>query len=65
MNVLCTFNLGRLSTRISFVTLRKIILPEIGFCKIESMWINFWKFRGFLVNLRKFDFIKLVLFPDP
>ena len=53
MNVLCTFNLGRLSTRISFVTLRKIILPEIGFCKIESYVDQFLEISRFFSRSAK------------
>lgn len=62
MKALCIFNLGRVSTGIYFVTLRKLIFSEISFYEINFVVLNFRKFHSLLATRRKLFPVKFVLF---
>lgn len=62
MKALCIFNLGRVSTGIYFVTLRKLIFSEISFYEINFVELNFRKFHSLLATRRKLFPVKFVLF---
>ena len=61
-DTLCTFNLGHMSTGISFITLMNLIFRKRSFGEIDLC--ELWEFHGLLANLQMFISEKFVIFSD-